>query len=304
MTDRNAYLLGAAMIAAGACLLAARVPAAVPTGIAAYVLLQAVVLRWGMLVYGAPGALGGLALSAFATPLLAGDAGLGAAAAWTLTAHVLTRALLDPTIQASLAIGAAGLAAVVLAGTPAIVPPLIVYSVLLALWRCLSAERWERRGRVLQASLVAALGGWTALLAVVAAIGHFSHLPEVEDFSALSGSMLVAAAVPAVPGGGLAALPLVPLLLAALRPWRGQRRYSDGAWLAALLCVVLSNRSASAAAMAPLLALLGGACWDAARPRWARRAATGLAALQGIGALLGLLAGSEPAGDGAQVRTV
>jgi hypothetical protein len=303
MTERTGYLSGAALMAVGAlCFVAAH--GAAPLPLTAYLVVQAVVLRWGMLVYGGPGALGALGLSAFAPVLLASDAGLGAAAGWTLTSFVLARCLLDPTVQWALAIAAAGLVALLLSGSAALATPLVAYSVLLALLRTATAERWERRRRVLQASLVAAAAGWATLALLLGAVGHCSHLPAVDDISAAPPPLQLAAADAAPPAsGGFGAVPLIPLLLAALRPWRAPRRFSDAAWVLAVLGLLAASPSGGwAAAATPFLALLAGASWDAARPRWARRTATGLAAAQGLGTLAGLLMAPAVAQPGARVR--
>ncbi|MDX2170610.1 MAG: hypothetical protein SF182_26290 [Deltaproteobacteria bacterium] len=301
MTERTGYLSGAALIVAGAaCLVVAR--GAAPLPLVAYLVVQAVVLRWGMLVYGAPGAVGAVALSAFAPPLIAGDGGIGAAAGWTLAAFTLSRCLLDPTVQWALAIAAAGLLALVLGGSHSLVVPLLSYSAVLALWRAATAERWERRGRVLQAGLVAAAAGWGTLALLLGVFGHCSHLPEVDDISRRPASVQLAAAPPAdaAPRGGAAPVALVPLLLAALRPWRPQRRYSDGAWIAAVVTLLLAPPPGGwAMAVTPFFALLAGASWDAARPLWARRAAGALVAAQALVGLAGLLAGrAVPPADG------
>jgi hypothetical protein len=304
MTERTGYLSGVALMAIGAfCFIV--VHGAAPQPLAAYLIVQAVVLHWGMLVYGVSGALGALALSAFAPVLLASDAGLGGAAGWALTAFVLARCMLDPTVQWALAIAAAGLVALLLSGSATLAVPLIVYSALLALLRTATAERWERRWRVLQASLVAALIGWATLALLLGGVGHWSHLPEVDDISAAPAIQFAAADSRAAPraAGGVAAVPLIPLLLAALRPWRAQRRFSDAAWMLAVLVLVVGPPPGGwAAAVTPFLALLAGASWDAVRPSWARRAATGLAAVQGAGAIVGLVASSTVPANHAAVR--
>ena len=306
MTDRTVYILGAAMTAAGAAImLATQPPVAGPLAVVAYVVLHAVVLRWGLLVYGGVGGLAALALSAFAVPLLSGSAGLGPAAGWALTACAVVRCLLDPTIQSTLTIATGGLVAVAF-GSPAILPPLIAYSLFVALLRTATAERWEPRRRVLQASLVATLIGWAVLAVVVWLVGRFSHLPEVDDFSGVARGVQVAAAVLAgvnhTDHSGWHAALLVPLLLAALRPWRAQRRYSDASWLVALLCLLVptlwsateGQRTAAAVAV-PFLALLAAACWDVSRPVWLRRMASLLLVLHVVGSITWVLAARQPA---------
>jgi len=273
MTDRNVYLWGAGLSAVGlALLLAARAAAGEPLALAlvAYAVVQAVVLRWGLLVYGAPGALGALALSAFAGPLLAAGGGLGAAAAWLLVGYATSRCLLDPTLQGTLAIAAAVLLAGWLAGAAASVPALGVYALLLALVRAWTVARWEPRGRVLQASLVALVAGWGMALAAGWLIGRVAP-----------GALWLAAAKGAGPPGSACwPLALVPLLLTAARPWRAERRASDLAWLIGLLAI---GGVAPVAAVVPFAALLAGAGWDAARPPWLRRAASALVVLHVAG---------------------
>jgi len=285
MTDRTVYLFGAAATAAGAGLmLAVQQPGTSGLAWIAYLIMQAVVLRWGLAVYGPAGGLAALLVSACAAPLL-GEAGLGAAAAWVLSAYVTARCLSDPTIQSVLAIGLAALATVALSGRPALLPPLLGYALLLALLRTATAQRWEPRGRVLHASLAAALLGWGMVAAIAWLFGRVAHLPAVDDFSAAPHALrLAAAAVDAAAPLGVAWL-CVPLLLVVLRPWRRQRRYSDGAWLLALLCVLAARARRSSgsdveiAAVLPFVALLAGAAWDASRPQWLRRSASAMLAL-------------------------
>jgi hypothetical protein len=286
MTDRTLYLFGAAGIAAGAAImLLTQDPGASGLTWLAYLVVQGVVWRWGLQVYGATGGLAALWLSACAAPLL-GAAGLGAAAAWVLSAYVTARCLRDPSLQWALAIGLAGLAAMVMSGRPALLPSLLGYALLLALLRTATAERCEPRGRVLHGALAATLIGWALLAALGWLIGRIAPLPAVDDFSAAPHAWRLAAAsaADAMPGGGIAWL-CAPLLLVLLRPWRRQRRYSDGAWLLAMLCVLLARARSAAphdvelSAVLPFAALLGGAAWDADCAGWRRRLAAALLAL-------------------------
>jgi len=92
------------------------------------------------------------------------------------------------------------------------------------------------------------------------------------------------------PAPWFATLPFAALLLALLRPWQRRRRFTDAIWLAALICLGgalwLEWGEPGSVFMAPFSALLAGAAWDTTRPPWARRAATVVAALQIVAALL------------------
>jgi hypothetical protein len=101
------------------------------------------------------------------------------------------------------------------------------------------------------------------------------------------------AGAPALPTAASwpAVLPSASLLLAALRPWRRERRYTDLGWLAVLLCLGVPLWMAwsepGGVFMAPIAALLGGGCWDRSRPMLVRRVAAAVVGLQ-IVALLWL----------------
>jgi len=332
MTDRRAHTWGAAIVAAGGVLgLAGALWAGRPGllwrplvfGLAAYVASGAVVLRWGLAVYGPRGALGALAAVAFAPgvlaalaapPLLAPAGGttlLGGFAQLAAT-YALARDLLDPTLQwtflASGAILLVPIGAFLQGSTAVPTAGMAVLSLLLVAARVATAERWEGRVRVARASAVAVGLAWTAVLAVSLLVAAASHLPSPEEYSsarpapsarrfnavlpvrAAEAAGADAAATPAPRPAGAAALPLAALLLAAARPWRSQRRYSDIAWIAALLCLGaplwLAWGESGGVFMAPFAALLAGGCWDSSRPAWARAAASAVVALQVAAAVL------------------
>jgi hypothetical protein len=325
MSDRRAHAWATAIVAAGGLLAAAaawwtgRANGEWRTlliGLTAYVATGLLVARWGMEVYGWRGALGSVALTAF-TPAV-----LGAAAAPALSAggvatpmlatfaqlaagYALMRCLLDPTAQWALVagltiavapVGAVEHAAVVLSG-------LAVFSIVLIACRAMTAERCEVRRRVARASAVAVGMAWLVALVLVLLIAAASDLPSAGEYTRRApdsvGVMRIAAvespaALPPYDGPSaraawLASAPIAALLLAAVRPWRRQRRYTDAGWLAALLCLgvpawFLADRGGACAT--PFAALLAGACWDASRSARARRAATVVAALQALAALL------------------
>jgi hypothetical protein len=291
-------------------------------GLSAYVASAALVFHWGRAVYGPHGALAATALAAFAPvtliPLVASPAQAVAGAttlvgscAYLATLYALMRCVLDPTLfwvaLAGVAIAAVPVGAVTYAAPSAIVTGLAALSLLLVVGRVLVAERSESQPRVAQASAVAVALAWTVALALVVLIDAFSHLPSAEEYSAVvpparlsatrAASVGVVPAVlaadledPRAAGSSLAALPVAALLLAAVRPWRPQRRFTDGGWTVALLCLPLPLWLTSAAPGAvfatPIAALLAGACWDASRPAWARQAARLLVVMQGAAALL------------------
>jgi hypothetical protein len=282
-----------------------------------------VVLRWGRAVYGPRGALAALAVSASTPALLAalaaptvqapaGAAVLVGCAVQLVAVYALTRCVLDPTLQwvavAGLAVLVAPVGAFLHGSGSTIVAGLAVFSAVLVVWRTLTAERCEPRQRVARAAAVSVALVWLFAAAVAVAVAALSQLPSIEEYSSggavplgaraarpppSSGAAFrllatadaqAAAAQTSQSGAALAGLPLVALLLAAARPWRWARRYSDGAWVLALLCLGLPLwvewGEPGGVFMTPVVALLAGACWDPSRPRWARRAATLLVLVQ------------------------
>jgi hypothetical protein len=327
MNDRRAQAWGAAVIAAGALLGASAAlwagrpgelwrPLAI--GLTAYVASGLLVLRWGLEVYGARGALGAVALAVFtpgtlaalaAPPLLApaGGTTLAGGLALLAAAYALMRCLLDPTLQWALIAGVAILAAPVgaflhgAAATPALV--LAALSLLLVVCRIATAERCEPRARVVRSSVAAVAVAWIVPLAIMLAVFAASHLPSPEEYAAAhpapavlrvssvdTSAMRAAGAPPDDDRSSIAALPVAALLLALLRPWRRERRYNDAGWAAALLCLGgalwLLWGAPGGVFMAPFAALLAGACWDTSRTGWARQAATALVLLQLAAALV------------------
>ena len=333
MTDRRAHAWGAAIVAAGGLLGAtAALWAGRPgslwrplvIGLAAYVASGALVLRWGLAVYGPRGALGALALAAFtpavlaalgAPPLLAPAGGTTLAGSFAQLAggYALMRCLLDPTVQWALLAGVAILAAPIgafLQGASAtVLAGLGAASVVLIASRIATAERWEPRARVVRASIMSVTLAWAVALVVALLVAAASDLPSAQEYSrarARRGAPLAAARIadgvvpvvaaawaetdaPRAAGSSLAGLPLAALLLAALRPWRRQRRYTDAGWVALLLCLGvplwLAWGEPGGVFMAPVAALLAGACWDPSRPALARYAATAVVLVQVAAAL-------------------
>lgn len=306
------HAAGAAVIAAGACLAAAAAHQAGGTvlfsGLVAYAGLAALVYWWGLSVYGRNGALAALVLTAWLPPVweaCADGPAVPLSALLSVAAvAVLARCLLDPTIQM------VGLAGVLLAGAlpaaAAVGESMDVAalsfgasSLLLVGWRGLTAERWEPRGRVVQGAATTALIAWglaAALLAVLAQAP--SSLPSPADYGWLQVQHLAGPQAPMPrPRFAAAAAALLLIGLAAARPWRRERRYSDGVWVIALLCLGWGERAADPArglvVVAPFVALLAAGCWDHHRSVMARRVAT---AALGVLALLALLA--LPAGGG------
>ncbi|MEO8606087.1 MAG: hypothetical protein ABI629_26185, partial [bacterium] len=209
-------------------------------------------------------------------------------------AYALVRCQLDPTVQWVLAVAAAAGSALLfsaLAWTPVEVR-LACFALLLVVARTVTAEPWERRARVAQAGLVSVGLAAALLLAFGAVLSRLSTLPTVDDFSRAVDALRVAAAGPVAADGPWRIVPVPLLLLAALRPWRALRRYSDAGWLLALACLALpfGNEGGGWAVATPFLALLAGAGWDATRPLAWRRAATALVVLYVILSLV-----SEPA---------
>lgn len=309
MTHRRAHVWGAAIIAAGALLgVTAALWAGRPgslwrplvIGLVSYAASGALVLRWGLEVYGAAGALGAVALVAFtpgvlaalaAPPLVApaGGTTLAGGFAQLAATYALMRCLLDPTLQwavlAGLVMVAVPIGAFLHGSSTAAMVALAVLSLLLVAVRLLTAERCESRARVAQASAASVALAWALALALLACLLVVSaeHAPEAEGY---------ATAFDAPPPSSVwwAVLPLAALLLAAARPWRRQRRFTDAGWSAALLCLGvplwLAWGEPGGVFMAPFAALLAGACWDGARPAWARRAATLVVLAQMVAGLL------------------
>jgi hypothetical protein len=93
--------------------------------------------------------------------------------------------------------------------------------------------------------IVSVAMAWGVALGIALLVAAASHLPSVEEYSDHSPPPTMlhsaraimpiaaddAAPAPAPPPAGLAGLPLAALLLAAVRPWRWQRRYTDAAGL-------------------------------------------------------------------------
>jgi hypothetical protein len=297
MTNRGVYGWAAAVLAVGSLLAgtaAVRVAplSTLPIALAGYLALGGIVLLGGLACYGPAGALAALLLVALCPPVMvwAGEVQAPLAAlAQCAAAYALMRCLLDPTVQWSVVVGLV-IGMEVLAASVA-QPPLVsafgtaAFSLLLIGARALTAAPGERRLRVAHGAAVATAIAW-GVAGGVLLIGERSTLPSPDDFSSTHSPAVerVAFMSPAVgpPGGSATALEacLAAVVLAVLRPWRRQRRYSDATWLLLLACMALPFwRAASEwpngfAAMMPPLALLAGACWDASRPAWARRAAT------------------------------
>lgn len=313
MTARTAHRWSAALVAAGALLAATAAlrvgpPASVwarAAGLAAYGALGALTLCWGQAVYGAPGALAAVGLMAFAAPALAGVAAAGpllAALAQLAAAYALMRCLLDPALQWTLLAGvaiAAALPAAGLCGQAVVWAAACMggFSLLLVAARVLTAERSERRVRVAQAAVMSVGLAWAVAVVLAYAVARLSSLPSPAEYGRADRSLQPLRVLPAATAIAARAdaepvrIPIAPLVLTAVRPWRRQRRYSDAAWLLALFCLAVPLWRAAAGsdnlvAVVPILALLAGACWDAPRPRWLRRAATAALALHVAAAVL------------------
>ena len=279
-------------------------------------------LRCGLAVSGGAGAVGALALVALAPRGLSGNAALWpslAAVAQLAVVQALMRCLLDPTALGVLAAGVA-MAAAVTAAAALGEPPtgaalsLAAFSLLLIAARTLTAAAVERRGRVAHAAVVSTALAWGVAAVLLLLAAHGSTLPSPDDFSALPPSsarpiarMTVAADVSA--GGALPAAALIgPVLLVAVRPWRHQRRYVDATWLLALVCLALPlwraavSRQEAFVVLMPPLALLAGACWDAWRPVWARRAAATVVLVHAAAMLAGWLALADAVPPGPAVE--
>jgi len=290
--------VGKALGGGAAVLVAAALVSGEPASAAlARLALGAVALQWALTVYGPTAAVAAGALAAFAVPPLSGAEAVGwevYALAQLLTAYALLRCLLDPTVQ-RIAGAAVALAAALLTG--AVVHQgagagrwLAVFSLLVALGRVLTAERNEVRWRVGQASVVSIVLIWIGAAALLTVLGPLVPLAPPGEYVELQGvAVLRVAADPAGSSAELFRWLAIPLLLTLLRPWRRERRYADTTLAAALACVAVPTwQAADAAGQGPaglagvttLLALIGGACWDAAAPPWRRQAATAALALQ------------------------
>ena len=347
MTDRRAHAWGAAIVAAGGLLgAAAALWAGRPDalwrpfafGLLSYAASGALVLHWGLAVYGPRGALAAVAIAAFtpgvlaamAAPALLAPAGgttLLGSVAQLAAAYALMRCLLDPTAQWALLAGVAILAAPIGAflqgASSTVLAGLGVFSLLLIVCRIATAERCEPRARMVRASVMSVALAWAVALVVVLLVSAASHLPSAQEYSAASGPrsafrVVRSAFSPSSQGidagrggeretlnaqrgtGGtpitpraetasLSGLPLTALLLATARPWRRQRRYTDAGWVAMLLSLGLPLwlvwGEPGGVFLAPVAALLAGACWDESRAPLARHAATALVLLQVVAAL-------------------
>lgn len=333
MTIRRAYACGAALVLGGALLgITAAWSIGRPDSLVrslliaatAYIAGGALVLRWGLDVYGPRGAVWATALYAFTPPLLAavaapslqapaGAAVLAGMLAQLVATYALTRCLLDPTLQwvlvAGLAIVAAPIGAFLHGDGAAVLVAMGGFSLLLVVWRTATADRCESARRVARGSAVSAALAWLLAATLALAVAALSHLPSFEEYGRLTNSRpevvarasdsgrafldgLVAAAAAAegapaesrARAAGLGSLPLAALLVAAARPWRRWRRYSDGAWVLALLCLGgslwLVWGAPGGVFMAPHAALLGAAVWDGTRPAWLRRIAAAVVVAQ------------------------
>jgi hypothetical protein len=298
MTNRGLYACAAGVLAVG-CLLAGtavlRVAplSALPAALAVYLALGVLVLIGGLSSYGPSGALAALLLVALCPPVMVWAAEVVpslAALAQFAAAYALMRCLLDPTVQWSIVTGlvvGVEIVAAALGQRPVTgVVGAAAFSLLLIGVRTVTAAPGERRLRVAHAAIVATALVWAIALAMLTLVGERSTLPSPGDFSsarvpAIQRAAFTSPALAAPSGtGSSASACLAAVLLAILRPWRRQRTYSDATWLLLLACMALPLWRAATewpnafAVMMPPLALLAGACWDASRPAWARRAAT------------------------------
>ncbi len=246
------------------------------------------VLVWttGRARYGERGAgAAALALVLFA-PVLGAVGGGGLPAALLLAGGLilLTRALLDPTIQLIVAAGAClGLAVATLdvdgAARSTALAWLGAGGAALVGWRTFTAERCEPRRRVLHGAAISVL---LAALVAVAMLAAVDALPPFE--AAEYARLWPAAATTPVPtsGGGLLLLLNAGSLLLLAATWRARHtsRYADGATLIGLAVVLAVGAGAPvllALLAAPWLALLtGGAVARAERPGLVRLAAIAL----------------------------
>lgn len=314
MTARTAALRGAALLTLGglAVLTAAASPPvsglARTSGLLAYLGLGGLVLYAGLRTYGPAGGLGALALTAFSAPVLsaAGSGPLAVPLTALATAAVLMRCLLDPTLlRAALAgvLMAAGVLAACDGGQSpagALIWPAL-YSSLLAGLRYLTAEAHEPSRRVLQAAAVAVATAW---IAAALLLGLYTVLMPGRFFAGPAGGVVLSdgSAEQAALYISLALL----IGLAAGRPWRRQRRYADGSWVLALVCLGLPSwwvarrqlGCLALAAVVPFLAVLAGAWWGGGSSAGRCRVATAAAVLHALLALL-LLGALAANGSGA-----
>ena len=263
-------------------------------------LLSAIVHGAARAIYGGPAALAAPAGLLAALPVLGavGGGGLAAAALATAALLVLGRCLLDPTAQRVVLAGVLLAAAALALATDGVsreaaLAALGGASLALAAWRALTAERCEPRWRVTQGAATATGLAWLIGGALLAAVSVLPARPSAGDLAA-GVAAVVPVAVPdeavtaRAPLLGLNALPL--LVLAALRPWRRERRFVDGVLVAGLLAAVLAGAAArginvapsgvASVLAAPWLALLAGGAWDHGRAPGARRLATLALAVQ------------------------
>ncbi|MGH7789726.1 MAG: hypothetical protein ACRERC_22855, partial [Candidatus Binatia bacterium] len=193
------HAAAAVVVAAGACLAAAALHQAggagradLFSGLVAYAGLGALVYWWGLSVYGRRAALAGLALMAWLPPVWAacadGPAVLLSALLSAAALAVLARCLLDPTIQM---VGLAGaLLAAALPAAAAVGESMEVAtgafaaaSLFMVVWRGVSAERWEPRGRVVQGAATTVLIAWGLAAALLAGLAQApSSLPSPADY--------------------------------------------------------------------------------------------------------------------------
>jgi hypothetical protein len=304
MVDRATYgwaavILGAALAAALAAMVRAGALGAAPAALAVGAATGIAVLSSALPMYGARGALGALALTAWSPALMGWNGTVRPAVAalgQLVVVHVLMRCAFDPTLQWSLAAGgaiaAAALAASALGQSPAASGvSLAAFSLLLIAVRTATAEPAERRGRVLHAACAATALAWSIAGAIWYLAASYASLPSPQDFTARDAAVH-RAAFAAIDAGGAApeSLPtgtaVAAVVLAVLRPWRRQRRYADATWLLALAVLALPLWSAARplpgaiALLMPPLAVLAGACWDAWRPKYAQRCAAVLVIAQ------------------------
>ena len=269
---------------------AARNRVAIETAVIDTALLGAVTaLVWvsGRARYGARGAgAGALALVLFA-PMLGGVGGGGLGAAFLLAVGltVLTRCLLDPTIQLVAVAGLClGLAVAILEvdGAPraTVVAALSAGGLALIAWRAMTAERCEPRARVVQGAVVSVVLAALAGAAMLALVDSLPPLEPTEYTRVWPAAVTVAD--PAPRSGGLLLLFNALPLLALAAAWRPRRtsRYADGATVIGLAVGVAIGAAAPvllALLAAPWLALLtGGAVARAERPGLMRFAAAAL----------------------------
>jgi len=237
-----------------------------------------------------------------APPLLApaGGTTLAGTFAQLAATYALMRCLLDPSVQwvalAGVAFLAAPIGAFLQGASSTVLAGLGVLSLAMITCRIATAERCEPRARVVRASVISVALAWVAALVIALLVSAASHLPSAQAYSAAapppqSATILtVAAPVAPQPTGPLAGavplagLPIAAVLLAAVRPWRRQRRYTDAGWLATLLCLGvplwLAWDEPGGVFMTPVAALLAGASWDETRAPLARHAATAVVLLQ------------------------